>query len=210
MDAYSLNGASYLHPTPAGALLAASADARDRSATFLRRLLRETRSPALSVSLLQSWTGLAEQPSLEVLLHLQQAGLVQGLAEAVEVLQGAMGSVVPALLAPLSGEGRALLVDGAGLPLASVGFAPQAVEELAAWAAELHAVQARHAAMLDRHLRLGGHAWGVVAAAGFSELACWPLQVAERPCLLVVAGEPRLNQPALTSLVWYLGAHHAG
>lgn len=210
MDKYTLNGSAYLHPTPAGAFFAVSRTQRELPVTFLQQLLREETSPALTAGLIEERTQLAAPASLEFLLHLQEAGLVEGRVEPASVPRTALQTLLPGLLGQLSGEGRALLADATGMAIGSAGYSTEAVDELSALAADMVALHARHADMLDRHLRLGGHGWGVVAPAGYSELACWPLRLGDSRFILLVGGEPRLNQPAFTQLAWVLGVNYAG
>jgi hypothetical protein len=209
MDTYTLQGEAFLHPTPAGAYFAVSHAERDLPGAFMLRLVQEPESPALTTALLQDWTGLAEPDALAFLYRLQEAGLVQGLPEPVSAPRANLESLLPGLLTALSLEGRAVLADTQGLALGSAGYSPEATEELAALAADVAALQARHAGLLDKHFRLGWQGWGIVSAAGYSELGCWPLHLGDYRFILVLHGEPRLNQPAFIQLVWALGVHYA-
>ena len=209
METYTLNGPFYLHPTPAGAFYAVTHTERDLPAQFLQRLLREAEAPLMSAELLQEWTHLAEGSALEFLFRLQEAGLVQGLAEPLRAPAAGLESALPGLLGPLSSEGRALLADPNGLCLGGAGYAEEPSAELAALAADVAALQGRHATLLNKHFRLGQQGWGIVAAGGYSELGFWPLHFGPAHFILVVSGEPRLNQQAFTQLAWALGVHYA-
>jgi len=209
MDNYSLQGSAYLHPTPAGTFHAVSQGPRDPIVAFLQRLLRASHAPLLTDAWLQQDLRLGPAEALEFLWRVQEAGLVQGLAEERVAPPAAWDAWLPEVLTSLSFEGRAVLADDQGLVLGSAGHGEDTAQALAALAADLLALHGRHAALLDRHLRLGRAGWGVVSPAGYSELGCWPLELGPRRFVLVLQGEPRLNQPAFTQLVWALGVHHA-
>jgi len=52
-------------------------------------------------------------------------------------------------------------------------------------------------------------AWALVDAAGNSRVGFWPLYVGKQRFVLVLGGVPRLNQPALTELIWALSKRYA-
>ena len=210
MDHYTLTGEYYLHPTPAGAYYAASRPDRDPARQFLQRLLREQATPRLTPALVRQWTGLDEAGALEFVYRLQSSGFIQGLPVQVEVPPERIEALLPPLLAQLSDEGRAILAEKRGLYLGTAGFAHEQSEELAALGADLATVQERHAKLLHGNMRLRSDGWGMVNAAGYSELGFWPLYFGDDYFILVVGGQPRFNQEAYTTLIWTLGVRYGG
>jgi len=193
--AYALGGDYCLHPTPAGSYFAVSRAQADAQRAFLQRLLAQAQTPALTVDLMQAWTGLEAQPALAFLQNLQDAGYVQGLPQAMQAPTEPDETLLPALLSQLSDEGRGVLADSAGLLLAAVGFKHAHSEQVAALGAELAA--------------LASDGWGLVSAAGYSELSFWPLYIGTARFHLVVGGQPRFNQQAYTRLLWALAQRYA-
>lgn len=200
---FSLAGDYYVHPTPAGTYFAVSRPEEDAGRRLLQRLLAQAQTPALTLTGLTEWTGLDEQAALALLYTVQSAGHVQGLPQAMHAPNEPATTLLPALLSQLSDEGRAVLADAGGLLLAAVGFKHAHSEQLAALCAELAALQRRHAA-LRAQMGLASDGWGLVSAAGYSELSFWPLYVGEARFHLVVSGQPRFNQQAYTRLMWSL------
>ncbi len=210
MDHYTLSGEFFLHPTPAGAYYAASRPTREPARQFLQRLLRSPETPALSAALLCEWTGLPEHEALEFLYRLQSSGFVQGLPMHVEVPQDSIENLLPPLLSQLSDEGRAILAEKRGLYLGTSGFTHEASEELAALGGDLAAVHERHSRLLHGNLRLRSDGWGMVNAAGYSEMGFWPMYFGDDYFILIIGGMPRFNQEAFTSLMWTLGVRYGG
>jgi hypothetical protein len=206
--AYALGGDYCLHPTPAGSYFAVSRAQADAQRAFLQRLLAQAQTPALTVDLMQAWTGLEAQPALAFLQNLQDAGYVQGLPQPMQAPTEPDETLLPALLSQLSDEGRGVLADSAGLLLAAVGFKHAHSEQVAALGAELAALQQRHAALRGQ-MGLASDGWGLVSAAGYSELSFWPLYIGTARFHLVVGGQPRFNQQAYTRLLWALAQRYA-
>ncbi|MEY4749085.1 MAG: hypothetical protein RIQ60_1299 [Pseudomonadota bacterium] len=207
-DLYSLAGDFFLHPTPAGAYFAASRPSREPARVFLQRLLREAATPRLQVELVQAWMGMSASDALEFVYRMQSAGLVQGLPVPVSVPPDSVEALLPPLLAQLAEDGRALLADQRGLYLGTAGFTHEAAEELAALGADIGRVHERHSQMLHGNLRLRGDGWGLIGANGASELGFWPLYMGDEYFILILAGAPRFNQEAFTTLMWTLGVRY--
>jgi hypothetical protein len=208
MDHYTLTGDYYLHPTPAGAYHAASRPDRDPARTFLQRLLREQETPRLTTALVQDWMNLGEQDALEFIYRLQSSGFIQGLPVHVAVPPDRVEALLPPLLSQLSDEGKAILAEKRGLYIGTAGFAHEQSEELAALGADLATVQERHAKLLHGNMRLRSDGWGLVNASGYCEIGFWPLYFGDDYFILVVAGSPRFNQEAFTTLIWTLGVRY--
>ena len=62
--------------------------------------------------------------------------------------------------------------------------------------------------LLHGNMRLRSDGWGMVNAAGCSEVGFWPLYFGDDYFILIVSGMPRFNQEAFTTLVWALGVRY--
>jgi hypothetical protein len=144
-----------------------------------------------------------------LLYHLQALGWVEGFADAQPAPAGALEDVLPALLPPLSADGKALLADAQGFYVASTGFQHETAVELAALSADLASLYERHQGLLKRNMGLGSSTWALVDAAGNSQTGFWPLYIGDQRFVLIISGVPRLNQPALTDLIWAFSKRYA-
>lgn len=207
-DKYILSGDHYLYPTPGGAYHAVVGAAGDLTRQFLQRLLRSPETPLLTAELVSGWTGRDAHDALEFVYRLQSSGLIQGLPAPLQSPHESLESLLPPLLEQLSDEGKAVLAERSGLHIGSAGYPHEATVELAAFAADLHSVQARHAKLLHNNLRIPAGGWGLVNAAGNSEIGFWPVHVGKEQFILVVGGMPRFNQTAFTTLIWALGVRY--
>lgn len=208
MDRYSLTGEYFLHPTPGGAYYASARPDPEPARVLLQRLLTEPETPALTKDWVLEATGLNEHDGLELIYRLQSSGFVQGLKTAQVAPRESMESVISPLLAQLSDEGKAVLAESRGLQIGAAGYTHEVTEELAALGADLAAVQERHNGLLRNNLRLRADGWGLVNAAGYSEIGFWPLYFGQQYFILVLGGMPRFNQEAFTKLMWTLGVRY--
>ena len=171
---------------------------------LLRALLREETSPSLSQQALENWSGLTGDDALELLFRAQNLGWVEGFETARSSQPGALEEILPDLLPPLSGSGKALLADSHGFYITAAGFTHEASIELSALSADIASLDTRHQALTHNNLGLTSSAWSLVDAAGNSQLGFWPLFIDVHRFVLVLQGVPQLNQPAFTTLVWAL------
>lgn len=210
MPAYDLTAARYLCPTPGGAYTAVLAPSDDPGRRVLLALMSGSESPLLTRESALAWSGIAdENDALEIVYRLQSLALVQGESSARSAAPGALERLLPGLLARLSSNGRALLADSQGFYLAAAGFPHETAEQLSALSADLASLHRRHAALLQNNLGLSGSNWALVDAAGNSRVGVWPLHIGVERFALVIAGVPRLNQPAFVELVWALVRRYA-
>jgi len=207
---YRLRDRAFVLPTPAGAFYSVADQTEDPPRRLLQRLFRLDASPRLSLPALGEWTQLPDDDeALDLLYRLQTLGWVEGFETEQRAPQGTLEDVLPGLLQPLSAGGKALLADAQGFYVASTGFNHETAVELSAASADLASLYERHHGLLKRNLGLGTSAWSLVDAAGNSQIGFWPLYIADQRFVLVVGGLPRLNQPALTNLVWALAKRYA-
>lgn len=202
---YQLNEALYLLPTAAGAFHAVSGKDQQPIRNLLFSLLKGDTSPQANVSeLCQQMGDVEEDDLLELLYQGQSAGWIEAYESPHNAPDAQLSNKLTELLADLSSLGKALLVDSNGLAVARAGVDHATAEVLSALGADLAALQDRHAARLEENLGLATQGWGAVDAFGSSRIAAWPLYIGSHRFLLVLMGEPRLNQKAFITLVWLL------
>jgi len=207
---YSIPEGYFIMPTPAGAFYGVSEGKENAPRRLLRHLIGHDSSPRLDSDSLQGWTGAGTpDEALDLLFHIQSLGWVEGFREQQQAPSGALETVLPERLDILSSTGKALLADEQGFYVASRGFTHETAEELSAVSADLASLYERHHGLLARNLGLETSAWALVDAAGNSRVGFWPLYIGSQRFVLVVGGVPRLNQPALTELIWALSKRYA-
>ena len=195
----------YMGVTPGGSFYAVQSDADEFGREFLLKLLSVSETPAFNLEIAQDLSGLdSETETLEFIHLLQEAGFIYGQKERELAPTSNLESMLPGILESLSDDGRAVLAEGQGLYLGSSGFPHEAAEELAALSASLTAIYRRHKDVLRGNLGYTQRAWGLIDAAGNSEIGFWPLYIGGDRFTLIVGGMPQLNQPAFTQLVWAL------
>ncbi|MDD5274618.1 MAG: hypothetical protein PHR16_00875 [Methylovulum sp.] len=207
---YSLIEGLYLYPTPAGAYYASSSLETDKPRQFLRRLLQQLQTPALTIENLQYLMGQDdEEKCLETLHHCQKLNWIQGLNSVIEYPGGALEDILPGLLSKVTENGKVLLADNQGFYLATHGFPHEVAEELSALSAEIATVHDRRSGLLINNMGLKSHAWSIVDVFGNSEVGFWPLFISNNRFVIAVYGIPHFNQPEFVSLVWALTIRYA-
>ena len=202
---YELAGDLYVLPTPAGAYFAVSTTEDSRVRRLLLALLRHRSSPHVDAKFVCACLGTDdEQEALEVLHRAQSLAWIEGYEQVRDLPGLGVGQELHQLLPHLSSVGKALIIDWNGLSLASCGIDDATADTLAALAADLIGVQERHADRMAQHLGQASHGWAAVDAYGSSRIGAWPLYVGDKRMLLVLLGEPRLNDSAFLALVWLL------
>lgn len=205
MSNYTLADGLYLYPTPSGAYYAFSSPEMDKPRYFLQKLLQQNRTPELSLDLLSKLAGLEdEQKALELLHHCQKLGWLQGVEQPIELPQGALEDILPALLDPISASGKVLLADDQGFYLATSGFPHEVAEELSALSADLASLHKRRAGLLVNNMGITSHAWAMVDAFGNSRIGFWPVFMDKNRFVIIISGIPHFNRPEFVSLIWVL------
>ncbi|MCS3803628.1 hypothetical protein HNO92_002864 [Chromobacterium alkanivorans] len=208
-DELRLSGPLYPMATPAGAFYAVAGAEADLTRRLLLNILRLGHAVPLSEPLLSEWCDDELEQALATLYRLQRLEFVHGTAEPRPAAAGNLESQLPELLAALSGSGQALLADDNGLYYATAGFRHETAEEIAALAGDLMSLSRRHHLLLKNHLNLGSAAWAAVDPVGRSQLAFYPLHVAQQAFALIIGGEPRLQSEAFVGLVELLVRRYA-
>ena len=195
----------YLTPTPAGAYFSVSGTEESPARQFLQRLLAQNEGLQLSADdLLEHMPVESEEDALTMLTHMQKLGWVQGLETPLDAPAGQLETILPEILSQLSVSGKALLADEQGFYISSSGFPHETAEELSGLSASLATLHERYQGVLKNNLGEGSSAWGLVDAAGNSQVGFWPLFIGDHRFALVVGGQPQMNRPALILLVWAL------
>ena len=202
---YQLAGDLFVLPTPAGAYFAVSTPEDSRVRRLLLALLRHRSSPRVDAKFVCECLDTDdEQVALEVLHRAQSLAWIEGYEQLRDLPGLGVGQELHQLLPHLSSVGKGLIIDWNGLSLASCGIDDSTAATLAALGADLIGVQERHANRMARHLGQASHGWAAVDAYGSSRIGAWPLYVGDKRMLLVLLGEPRLNDSAFLALVWLL------
>ncbi|MES9833158.1 MAG: hypothetical protein ABW139_13055 [Candidatus Thiodiazotropha sp. DIVDIV] len=205
MSEYQLVEDFYLLPTAAGAFYAVSGREDEPIRRLMLVLLKQEKSLQVNTENICQWLDISdEQEALGILHRTQTLSLVQGFREPQQVSASGVGKQLKNILPNLSSIGKGILVDWNGLSMVHCGLDDASADMLSALSADLIAVQTRHAERLAENLGLGAQGWAAVDAYGSSRIGAWPLYVGNDHFMLVLLGEPRLNQPEFISLVWVL------
>jgi len=204
MSTFSLNDGLYIHVTPRGIYYATQDNAEDTTRSILFKLLQYDQTPSLSATTLSEISSMESEDTLNLLHNMQKLKLISGHDEPESILEGTLESLLTELLKNLSDSGKVLLAEKSGLYIGASGVPHEAAEELAAISASLSEVYLRHKGLLQGNLGFSQHAWGLIDAAGNSEVGFWPLYIGENQFTLVIDGIPQLNNPAFKQLVWLL------
>lgn len=204
MSSFELNSDLFVNITPRGAYYAVQDNSDDVTRLVLVRLLNRDDSPLLSAETVSEITQMEQEDGLSMLHRMQTLGLISGQKEQEFAPKENLEDILPDLLGALCDSKKVLLAEHSGLYLGASGFPHEAAEELAAISANLSEVYQRHKNLLQGNLRFNQHAWGLVDAAGNSEVGFWPLYVGYNQFALIIHGMPQLNRPAFKQLVWSL------
>ncbi len=206
---YKLEQERYLMPSPAGAYYCITTKADNAARKLLRQFLQQQAAPLVTVELIETWFSPEQALGLQTLNYLQDLGWLQTMLVAEQVGQGSLETLLPDLLQPLSSETNALLTDSQGFCLSSVGFTHESAEEISALSADLVTLHGRHEGLLNNNLKLPSANWGLLDAAGHSQLGFWPLYIGKELFSLAIGGAPCLHHQAFMRLVWLLHSRYA-
>ena len=204
----SLREDLHLGITPAGAFHATAAQEPNPDRSLLFGLLQAAWTPRCGDAPWLDWLGSAEPERIvEAVARLEGLGWIWGLDTPDQAPTETLERLLPTLLPDLSSAGQALLADHQGLQIAYSGFDEVQAPAIAAISADAIALAFRCRRVLGEAERLGPGAWGMIDAAGHSQLGVWPLFMGEKWFALVIGGRPRLNHPAFSQLLWALVRH---
>ena len=210
MSRFTLTNGLYLYLTPSGAYHAVSLKEDDRPRSFLQSIVKEKQTPELNIANLKRLMDQSnEEKCMELLLHCQKLGWVQGLTERLEYPKGALDSILPDLLDKVSASGKVLLADDQGFYLSCNGLDHEVAEELSALSADIATVHERRSALLMSNMGLSSHAWSLVDASGNSNVGFWPLYIGDNRFVISICGVPYFNRPEFVTLIWALSTRYA-
>ena len=204
MSSFSLNENLFINITPRGAYYAVQDNTIDVMQDVLIKLLQLEETPELSAEVITDLCDLKQDDAYSFFQRMQTLGLISGQRTVEVAPKGTLENNLTELLSALSDSQKVLLAEHSGLYMGASGFPHEAAEELAAISANLSEVYQRHKALLQKNLGFNQHAWGLIDAAGNSEVGFWPLYVGYNQFTLVIHGMPQLNRPAFKHLVWSL------
>ena len=204
MSQFTINDGLQLNITPRGAYYAVQDNAEDVTRGILTKLLHEDATLPLNDETISELCDLNAEDTSSLLHRMQTLGLISGQSDAEDAPAANLEDVLPDILGSLSDSKKVLLAEHSGLYLGASGFPHEAAEELAAISANLSEVYERHKGLLNGNLRFNQRAWGLIDAAGNSEVGFWPLYIGYNQFALVIHGMPQLNRPAFKRLVWLL------
>jgi len=204
MSQFTINSDLQINITPRGAYYAVQDNAEDITRSILLKLLYKDTSLPLTDKTITELCEMKAEDASNLIHRMQILGLISGQKEVENAPATNLEDILPDLLSSLSDSKKVLLAEHSGLYLGASGFPHEAAEELAAISANLSEVYERHKRLLNGNLRFNQRAWGLIDAAGNSEVGFWPLYVGYNQFALVIHGMPQLNRPAFKRLVWLL------
>lgn len=203
----SLSLQTELYPkiTPAGAYYAVSGVQPNPSRLLLRGILKEEKSKPIDQQRLMEWSGAEnDEAALSLLYRLQRLEFVYGEDTPVSVSDASMEERLPDLLVKLSDTGKALLADDNGLYFATAGFHHESAEEVAALAGEVARLSEQHTLLIRNNLNINQNSWAICDPSGRSEMAFFPFYFGENKLILVIGGNPQLQNDWFVELIQIL------
>lgn len=204
MSQFTINSGLHISITPRGAYYAVQDNAEDVTRGILIKLLYEDTTLPLTDNTITDLCDMKLEDASNLIHRMQTLGLISGQKEIENAPASNLEDMLPEILGSLSDSKKVLIAEHSGLYLGASGFPHEAAEELAAISANLSEVYERHKGLLNGNLRFNQRAWGLIDAAGNSEVGFWPLYVGYNQFALVIHGMPQLNRPAFKRLIWLL------
>ncbi len=191
--------------TPAGAYYAVSDNKKNPSRSILYGILRELDPQTINPNTLMEWMG-ADDPkdAVNMLYRLQRLEFVYGEETPTKVSQDNLEERLPQMLHQLSDTGKALLADDNGLYFATSGFHHESSEEVAALAGEVARLSEQHALLIKNNLNINQNSWAICDPTGRSEMAFIPMYFGDNKIILVISGNPQLQNDTFVELVQVL------
>lgn len=210
MSMYSLADGLFLYPTPVGSYYAISSNEDNKSRKFLKQLLRQPKTPKLTLNTIKTLMDESnDEKALGLLHHCQKIGWVQGVDKEIKCPEGTLEGVLANLLDNMTEKGKVLLADDQGFYLVCNGFPHEVAEELSALGAEIATVHQKRSGLLVHNLGLASHAWAIVDAFGCSQIGFWPIFIGETRFVIALSGIPHFNHPDFVTFIWALSIRYA-
>lgn len=195
---------THLYPrvTPAGAYYSIAGSDLNPSRKLLHGILLMEKTQTISQESLLEWSGTDDvDAALSVLYRLQRLEFLYGEETPAQMVQETMEARLPNLLSDLSDTGKALIANDDGLYYATSGFHHESAEEVAALAGEVVRLSEQHALLVKNNLNINQNSWAVCDPSGRSELAFFPMYYGENKLVLVIGGNPQLQNDSFVELV---------
>ncbi|MDO5686355.1 MAG: peptidase M23 [Neisseria sp.] len=209
----SLSLQTQLYPkiTPAGAYYAVSGYQPNPSRALLHGILKMETPKAVNREALAQWTNTENyDTALNLLYRLQRLEFLYGEEAPTVVPQTDLENRLPTMLGKLSDTGKALLADDNGLYFATAGFHHESAEEVAALAGEVARLSEQHALLIKNNLNINQNSWAICDPSGRSEMAFFPLYFGDVKLILVVGGNPQLQNDDFVELIQVLYRRYGG
>lgn len=204
MNQFTINTGLHISITPRGAYYAVQDSAKDVIRNILIKLLYKDSSLPLTDNAVIELCEMKVEDASNLVHRMQTLGLISGQKEMENAPEKNLEDALSELLGSLSDSKKVLLAEHSGLYLGASDIPHEAAEELAAISANLSEVYERHKRLLNGNLHFNQRAWGLIDAAGNSEVGFWPLYIGYNQFALVIHGMPQLNRPAFKRLIWLL------
>lgn len=201
MGDYNQDSIRYITITPSGAYFATLNSTPDDARAMLLQLLSTDFELLYSLELIAELADLDEVQAMGLFQQLLDRGFVALSETPPEIHRGPLEDILPDLLQQVSDSGKGLLADDQGFCLSSAGYSTEQSETLAALAADLLSLQERHKHFLAGDLGVAGDSWGMMNAAGQSQLGCWVVYIGHQRFTLVISDMPKLNQQAFADVL---------
>ncbi|GGK82500.1 hypothetical protein [Amphritea balenae] len=208
MGDYNKDSIRYIAITPSGAYFATLNPTPDDARALLLQLLSTDFDLLYSLELVSELADLDEVQAMGLFQQLLDRGFVALTEAPPEIHRGPLEELLPDMLKQLSGAGKALLADDQGFCLSSTGFSAEQSETLSALAADLISLQERHKRLLNGEMGLAGDSWGIMNAAGQSQIGCWVVHIGHQRFCLVISDMPKLNQQAFAEILGCLARRY--
>lgn len=195
----------YPRITPAGAYYAVSDSKKNPSRSILYGILQQLKPEPINQESLMKWMGSDKaEDAVNMLYRLQRLEFVYGEDTPKEVSQEDLENRLPQMLHKLSDTGKALLADDNGLYFATSGFHHESSEEVAALAGEVARLSEQHALLIKNNLNINQNSWAICDPTGRSEMAFIPMYFGDNKIILVISGNPQLQNETFVELVQVL------
>lgn len=200
-----LQGNKYLLPSAGGIYHLVCQPGQTSAKKLFSDILRRRRTRVIAVDDVQRIMEIdSRQQFAEEMQTILTLGWLEEHDTPLQLPEDALEELLPQLLTALSSTGHTFLSDSHGFPLFSSGFPRKDVESLSAMSAQFSTIYDKYHQVIQRTANSPTQAWGMIDAAGNSNMGIWPINVGDHSFNLLIQGVPRLDHPNFVILVWLL------
>lgn len=200
-----LQGNKYLFPSAAGVYHLACQPSQTSAKKLFSDILRRTHTRIITTHEVQRIMEInSHQRFTEEMQTILSLGWLEEHDTPFQLPDDALEELLPQLLTVLSSTGHTFLSDSHGFPLFSSGFPKKDVEALSAMSAQFSSIYDKYHAVIQRTAQSPTQAWGMIDAAGNSNMGIWPISIGNHGFNLLIQGIPKLDHPNFVILVWLL------